>query len=112
MSKDKDGKKHALWKRLERKGCAWSYAKNPEAIDDELLIEKALVYLDFEEMHLLCDIYPRRVLRRVWRERLVPQGSYYNIINWLLAAMLFNIHNPDKYLKRYGRPRLETQTEG
>lgn len=48
-------------------------------------------------------------LRDVWRKRLVSQGAYYDIINWLLAAMFFGIKNPDKYLKRYGKPRLATR---
>lgn len=102
-------KKYNLWRQLEKSGCMWSFAKNPPLIDDELLVEKALVYLEFEDLHLLRDIYSMPYLKRVWRERLVSQGAYYNIINWLLAAMFFNIANPDKYLKRYGKPRLETE---
>ena len=112
VNADFEKKKRMLWRRLEKSGCAWSYAKNPQNVNDELLIEKALIYLEFEDLHLLREIYPMPHLRKVWRERLVPQGSYYDIINWLLAAMFFNISNPDKYLKRYGKPRLETRTEG
>jgi hypothetical protein len=87
----------------------WSYVKNPKAIDDELLIEKALLYLEFEDLHKLSEIYPMHYLRDVWRERLVSQGAYYDILNWLLAAMFFDIKNPDKYLKRYGKPKLEAR---
>ena len=111
MNNSLDNRKRALWRRLEKAGCAWSYAKNPKVIDDELLVEKALIYLEFEDMHLLRDIYPMQYLKRVWRERLVSQGAYYDIVNWLLAAMFFKISNPDKYLKRYGKPRLETRAE-
>lgn len=102
-------KKKLLWRRLEKKGCVWSYVKHPRAIDDELLIEKALLYLEFEDLHKLSEIYPMHYLRDVWRERLVSQGAYYDILNWLLAAMFFDIKNPDKYLKRYGKPRLEAR---
>lgn len=105
-------KKRNLWHQLEQSSCAWSYAKNPKSVDDELLIEKALIYLEFEDLHLLQEIYPMKYLRRVWRERLVSQGAYYDIINWLLAAMFFDIHTPDKYLKRYGKPRLEARIAG
>ena len=95
-----------IWKK---KGCMWSYVMNPKAIDDELLIEKALLYLEFEDLHKLSEIYPMHYLRDVWRERLVSQGTYYDILNWLLAAMFFDIKNPDKYLKRYGKPKLEAR---
>ena len=100
-------KKHVLWRQLEKMGCLWSYAKNPDSIDDGLLIEKSLLYLEFEDLHKLCELYPMRQIQQVWRERLVSQGDYYGIINWLLAAMFFDIKKPDKYLKRYGKPRLE-----
>jgi len=102
-------RKRLLWRHLEKKGCAWSYVKNPKTIDDELLIEKALLYLEFEDLHKLSEIYPMHYLRDVWRERLVSQGAYYDILNWLLAAMFFDIKNPDKYLKRYGKPKLEAR---
>jgi hypothetical protein len=46
-------------------------------------------------------------IQRVWRQRIVSQGDYYGIINWLLAVMFFDIKKPDQYLKRYGKPRLE-----
>lgn len=106
---DMEREKRSLWRLLEQKGCVWSYTKGPKALDDQLLIEKALLYLEFEDMHKLSEIYPMAYLRAVWRERLVSQGAYYNIINWLLAAMFFDIKNPDKYLKRYGKPRLEAR---
>lgn len=102
-----EGKKRVLWRQLEKQGCLWSYAKNPNIIDDSLLIEKALLYLEFEDLHKLCDLYPMKQIQRVWRERLVSQGDYYSIINWLLAVMFFDIKKPNQYLKRYGKPRLE-----
>lgn len=102
-------KKRLLWQHLEKKGCAWSYVKKPKNIDDELLIEKALLYLEFEDLHKLNEIYPMHYLREVWRKRLVSQGAYYDIVNWLLATMFFNIKNPDRYLKRYGKPRMEAR---
>ncbi|MBQ8958298.1 MAG: hypothetical protein IJ057_07360 [Bacteroidales bacterium] len=101
-----EGKRKALWQQLEQMGCLWSYAKDA-AIDDNLLIEKALLYLEFEDLHKLSALYPMKRIQSVWRERLVSQGDYYGIINWLLAAMFFDIKKPDRYLKRYGKPRLE-----
>lgn len=102
-----EDKKRVLWRQLEQAGCLWSYAKNANSINDSLLIEKALLYLEFEDLHKLCELYPMKQIQRVWRERLVSQGDYYGIINWLLAVMFFNIKKPEKYLKQYGKPRLE-----
>lgn len=99
-------KKLALWQQLEQMGCLWSYAKNAQ-FDDDLLIEKALLYLEFEDLHKLSDLYPMRQIQGVWRKQLVPQGDYYGIINWLLAVMFFDIKKPDRYLKRYGKTGLE-----
>ena len=115
MAHDKNGqferKKHFLLKQLEDKGCLWSYASNEnDSIDDDLLIEKALLYLEFEDLHRLCELYPIRYVKDVWRKRLVSQGEYYGIINWLLAAMFFDIKKPDRYLKIYGKPRLEVRS--
>ena len=100
-----EDKKRVLWQQLEQMGCLWSYAKNPSSIDDSLLIEKALLYLEFEDLHKLSELYPLKQIQRVWRQRLVSQGDYYGIINWLLAVMFFDIKKPDQYLKRYGKLR-------
>jgi hypothetical protein len=102
-----EDKKRVLWQQLEQAGCLWSYAKNANSINDSLLIEKALLYLEFEDLHKLCELYPMKQIQRVWRERLVSQGDYYGILNWLLAVMFFDIKKPEKYLKQYGKPRLE-----
>ncbi len=95
-----------LWQQLEQMGCLWSYAKDAKP-DDDLLIEKALLYLEFEDLHRLSELFPMRRIQNVWRQRLVSQGEYYGIINWLLAVMFFDIKKPDRYLKQYGKPRLE-----
>lgn len=109
---DVERRKYALWQQLAEMGCLWSYEKSPkDGIDDEILIEKALLYLEFEDLYKLDELYPKKLQREIWRKRLVSQGSYYDIINWLLAAMYFDIKQPDKYLKRYGKPRLETRIE-
>lgn len=85
-------------------GLLVAYAKDTP-IDDDLLIEKALLYLEFEDLHKLSALYPMRRIQSVWRRQLVSQGEYYGIINWLLAAMFFHIKKPDRYLKQYGKPR-------
>lgn len=87
---------------LRSKGSFWSYKPNQNNIDDDSLIEKALLYLDFEDMDKLFVCYSRKKIKDVWKKKLLPQGSFYNKINWLLAVMIFNIRKPDRYLKKYG----------
>ena len=109
MNKASENKKVMLWRQLEKSGCVWSYNKGAKEINDDILIEKALLFLEFEELHKLREIYSMHHLKDVWRKKLVSQGDYYEIINWLLAAMFFDIKKPDKYLKRYGKPKLEAR---
>ena len=106
-----ESKKLALWQQLAKMGCLWSYEKSQKGFDDEVLIEKALLYLEFEDLYKLDELYPKKLQREIWRKKLVSQGNYYGIINWLLAVMYFDIKQPDKYLKRYGKPRLEARAE-
>ncbi len=54
-----EDKKRVLWQQLEQAGCLWSYAKNANNINDNLLIEKALLYLEFEDLHKLCELYQK-----------------------------------------------------
>lgn len=107
----KELKKRLLLHDLQKMGCLWSYDVNaPNEICDDTIIEKGLLYLEFEDLHRLTEIWPLKKIKAIWRTRLVPQGEYYAIINWLLAAMFFEIKHPDQYLKRYGN-KLDTWAE-
>lgn len=88
---------------LISKGSFWSYNMNQSKIDDNSIIEKALLYLDFEDMEKLFVCYSKRKIKDIWKRRLLSQGDYYGKINWLLAVMFFDIKQPNKYLKRYAR---------
>jgi len=97
-----DIKTHIV-KLLNQKGAFWSYNNSESFPSDETLMEKGLLYLEFEDMHILFELYGMKKLKKYWRENLVPQGKYYSTINWLLALYFFNIKKPDSYLKRYGK---------
>lgn len=88
---------------LSAKGCFWSNDISIVSPPDSVLMEKGLLYLEFEDMHYLFEVYGFRQLKKFWRENLVRQGNYYSGINWLLALYFFNIKNPDLYLRRYGK---------
>lgn len=97
---------------LHSKGSFWSYESNQKNIDDDSLIEKALLYLDFEDMDKLFVCYSKRKIKDVWKNRLLIQGNFYNKINWLLAVMVFNIRKPDRYLEKYGsRKQIKTKSD-
>lgn len=90
---------------LVSKGAFWSYNMKQSKIDDDTLIEKALLYLDFEDMEKLFKCYSKRKIKEVWKHRLLSQGDYYAKINWLLAVLFFDIKRPNKYLEKYGQCR-------
>lgn len=98
-----EGKRH-IFELLKKKGAFWSYRYVPGEIpSDDVLMEKGLLFLDFENMPLLFDVYGYDRLKRFWRKNLVSQGYSLNIINYLLAVLFFKVKRPDSYLKRYGR---------
>ena len=88
---------------LKSRGCFWSYDNQNSQYDEVIIIEKSLLYLDFEDMHMLFSVYSIKKIKKVWKENLLSKGQYYNKINWLLAVLFFNIKRPDSYLKKYGR---------
>lgn len=97
----KDSEKYQVYSILNSKGCFWSYAQKNQIPDDESLIEKALIYLDFEDMHLLFAAFNVRRIKKVWRNNLVSQNQYYSVLNFLLAVFVFKVKNPQGYIKRY-----------
>ena len=85
----------------------WSFDMNrSNAIPDDILIEKTLVYLDIEDINLLFRLYPHKKIKQVWLDRIAIQGAYFNRLNNLLAWMYFGIKNPDRYLKKVENKHL------
>ena len=70
-------------------------------MDDDSIIEAALVHLDLEDLPMLLKIWSKSHVKRVWKERLVSQGKRMNILNFILAVKLFGMKNPDNYIARY-----------
>ena len=93
-------KRHIFLEKIKANGGFGSYQGIPENLDDDAVIEAALVHLDLEDLPLLHGIWSTAHIRRVWKERLVSQGKRMNVLNYILAVKLFGINNPDKYLKR------------
>lgn len=98
---DMQSRKMAILKKVKAAGGLWSYQGIPEHLDDDSIIEAALVHLDLEELPKLLEIWSKSHLKRVWKERLVSQGKRMNILNYILAVKLFGVKHPDNYLSRY-----------
>ena len=96
--------KQELIKKIKLNGGFWSYRDLPLNIDDNRLIEEGLRRLDLENLPLLFNIWDKSHVKRVWKERLLPEGRRSNILNFLLAVFAFNINDPDKYITKYGKP--------
>ena len=92
--------KQDLSQQLKREHCFWSFNEDSiQDIPDDVLIEKALVYLDLQDIDKLFTIYSFRKIKRVWLDALVPQQDYYHSLNRFLAWWYFGIKKPDSYLK-------------
>ncbi len=98
----KDRKLQILYK-IKANGGLWSYDGVPENLDDDSIIEAALFSLDLEDLPLLMQIWSIAHIKRVWKERMVSQGSRLNILNYILALKFFGIKKPDNYLRRYAK---------
>ncbi len=99
--------------RLRQLGAFWSYAPDAD-IPDEVLIEEALRWGDVEELQALFKMFSGKEIKRVWREKMLPDERIYRH-NFYLAAIFFNIQNPKRYIlplqkkySRYGRLRQFT----
>ena len=100
---DMQKRKLDILKKVKAAGGLWSYQGIPEHLDDDSIIEAALVHLDLEDMPMLFQIWSKAHIKRVWKERLVSQGRRMNILNYILAVKVFNVNHPDHYIARYAR---------
>lgn len=95
-------KKQQILLKVKENGGLWSYNAIPKSIPEDDIIEEALRHLEFEDMHIIFEIWSKAHIKRVWRERLVSEGKRMNIINTLLGILFFDIKDIDKYLERNG----------
>ncbi len=93
--------KYQLLAALKAQNCFWSYDVSAlKDVPDDVLIEKVLVYLDLPEINNLMALYGRNRVKRVFRERLVPQEEYLYTLNRFLAWYYFGVKQPDRYLRQ------------
>lgn len=98
---NEDNRKQQLIAKIKENGGFWSYSSTPNDLDDESVIEAALIHLPFEEMPLLKSCWSKSTIKKVWKERLLTQGKRMNILNFLLAVKVFRIKEPLNYLQKW-----------
>ena len=94
--------KKLFFKHLQKENAFWSNdpaSVSLENMNDDLFIEKVMLYLDIDDINRLFSIYPKSTIKKVWQTRLCPLDPYYNGLNRLFAYMYFDIKNPDRYIK-------------
>ena len=97
-----------LYESLVAKNAFWSYkAQAMENIPDKLFIEKCLMTLDEQGIEMLFELFPRKCIRRVWRERMAIQGDHMLPLNVAIATKYFGIKEPERYLAR--AEQIQTQ---
>ena len=91
--------KYQLLNSLKAQNCFWSYdASQIQDVPDDMLIEKALIHLDLPDINQLIALYGKNHVKRVFRERLIPQEEYLYTLNRFLAWYYFDVKKPDQYL--------------
>ncbi len=97
-------KKWKILVKVKKNGGLWSYDGIPKSFSDDDIIEEGLRHLDFEDMHLLFELWSQSHVKRVWKERLVSEGKRTNILNTLLGIIFFGMDDVKikRYLKYYG----------
>ncbi len=99
MKSKQDIKLH-LEEKLHKANAFWSYEKDScRNLSDKDLIKYVLIHLDLDDIHLLFDIYPKKQVKMVWLDELVPQGDYLISMNLCFALLYFDIKKPLQYLK-------------
>jgi hypothetical protein len=91
-----------LEKKLIEENAFWSYDKSSiVVIPDDVLIEKVLLHLDIEDVQALFLLFPKKEIKKVWQDVVLPRDPFYHNINKLYAYLLFDIKHPDRYIRYY-----------
>ncbi len=99
---------HSLVKKLQREKAFWSYDQSDiMQISDDVLISGVLLHLDIEDIKKLFKLYPKIRIQRVWKDTMLSQEPLYHGLNRLYSFLLFNIKNPDRYIREFRNKRYK-----
>jgi hypothetical protein len=100
--------RHILVQKLKKENAFWSYDNAAiDQIPDEEMNEKELIHLDIEEIIALFRMFPKRKIRKVWQDQMLSQEPLYHGLNRFFAFMLFDIKNPDRYIRDFKNRRYK-----
>jgi len=90
-----------LIRELRENNVLWSY-ESPDysGMPDSLLIEKVLVHSDLDNIFQLFILFPGEEIFNIWKSRLLKDETLRSL-NILYAFLLFNISDPETYVKEY-----------
>ena len=78
---------------LNASGRFWEYCNQAsEDISDDQLIEKSLLYLEFEDMQQLFALFGYDKCKQIFEQQIKSKGSYYSNISFLLESLMFRNH--------------------
>jgi hypothetical protein len=98
-----------LEKKLIEENAFWSYDKSSIVIiPDDVFIEKVLLHLDIEDVQALFSIFPKKKIQKVWQECVLSQEPLYHNLNRLYAFLLFDIKDPDRYIRFYKNKHIKS----
>ena len=96
----KEDVRKQLFRKLKKENCFWSYdVSEMRDISDEALIEHVLLYLDIEDINQLFPLFGYKKVKRVWLDRVAPQGAMFRTFNILYAWYYFGAKRPEAYVK-------------
>lgn len=96
----KEDIRQQLFRKLKAENCFWSYdVSKMKSISDESLIEYVLLYLDIDDIDKLFLLFGYKKVKRVWLDRVAPQGEMFRPFNVLYAWYYFGAKRPEAYVK-------------
>ena len=107
-NKNRQKQKVLLFNKLRDKGIFWSYSKDIsyDKAGSDLFIEYLLKYGDFEDIILGFELFGKRVMKRVWEERLKSDKRFIKL-NLLIARVFLGMDVESSYFKEVKNARLE-----
>lgn len=95
-----DNVREQLFRKLKEENCFWSYdVSKMKTISDEALIEHVMLYLDIDDINKLFALFGYKKVKRVWLDRVAPQGEMFRQFNILYAWYYFGAKRPEAYVK-------------
>jgi len=100
--------KVSLFNKLRDKGIFWSYSKDIsyEKAGENLTIEYLLKYGDFDEIQQGFELFGKRVMKRIWEEKLKSDKRFIKL-NFMIARVFLGMNIEASYFKEVKNARFE-----